>query len=186
MRDFFEFPVRGTIPQDHGYRILSGLSLRSPFLHGGGVQIAPLGGKRVQGGKSLQLHEGSRLRIRGITREQAHQIMSLGAFWCGDEMISVGPAHRKILRPSGKLSTRLLVLKDTVDETTFIEALKCKLPSTAIVELGRRRALKMKSHHYLGYSVRILGLTAEESLCIQETGLGKFRSMGCGVFQPTW
>jgi CRISPR/Cas system CSM-associated protein Csm4 (group 5 of RAMP superfamily) len=37
----------------------------------------------------------------------------------------------------------------------------------------------------LGYSVRVAELTLDESLILQERGLGGKRRMGCGVFRGT-
>ena len=36
----------------------------------------------------------------------------------------------------------------------------------------------------IGYALRVFGLTAEESIRLQEEGLGGRRRMGCGVFLP--
>jgi len=37
----------------------------------------------------------------------------------------------------------------------------------------------------VGYAVRVSGLSDEDSLKLQERGLGGKRRMGCGVFVPT-
>jgi CRISPR-associated protein Cas6 len=47
-----------------------------------------------------------------------------------------------------------------------------------------RRVLRIKDKRVVGFSVRALGLTAEESIRLQEEGLGGRRRMGCGVFVP--
>lgn len=47
-----------------------------------------------------------------------------------------------------------------------------------------RRVLRVKDKKVVGYSLRVLGLTAEESIRLQEQGLGGRRRMGCGVFVP--
>ena len=36
----------------------------------------------------------------------------------------------------------------------------------------------------VAYSLHVVGLTAEESVLLQEEGLGGRRRMGCGVFTP--
>ena len=47
-----------------------------------------------------------------------------------------------------------------------------------------RRVLRIKDRRVVGYSLRVLGLTAEESIRLQEEGLGGRRRMGCGVLLP--
>jgi CRISPR-associated protein Cas6 len=37
----------------------------------------------------------------------------------------------------------------------------------------------------VGYSVRVAGLSAEQSFRLQSAGLGGKRAMGCGIFRPT-
>jgi CRISPR-associated protein Cas6 len=47
-----------------------------------------------------------------------------------------------------------------------------------------RRVLKVREKRVVGYALRVTGLTAEESIRLQEEGLGGRRRMGCGVFAP--
>ena len=44
--------------------------------------------------------------------------------------------------------------------------------------------IQIKDKSIVGYALRVVGLTAEESIRLQETGLGGRRRMGCGVFLP--
>lgn len=48
----------------------------------------------------------------------------------------------------------------------------------------RRRVLRVKSQTHVGYAMVIHSLTAEESIRLQEEGLGGRRLMGCGNFLP--
>jgi CRISPR-associated protein Cas6 len=48
--------------------------------------------------------------------------------------------------------------------------------------LGKRRTLRIKDKEVVGYEVLVEALTAEESLNLQEHGLGGRRHMGCGIF----
>jgi CRISPR-associated protein Cas6 len=47
-----------------------------------------------------------------------------------------------------------------------------------------RRVIRIKGRRLVGYAVCVTGLTAEESLVVQEQGLGSHRRMGCGIFLP--
>jgi len=48
----------------------------------------------------------------------------------------------------------------------------------------RRHVLRIKGQQVVGFSVQLTGLTAEESVTVQEHGLGGRRKMGCGFFVP--
>lgn len=47
-----------------------------------------------------------------------------------------------------------------------------------------RRLLRIKDRRMVGYAVQVTGLTAEESIKLQEHGLGGRQKMGCGFFVP--
>lgn len=47
-----------------------------------------------------------------------------------------------------------------------------------------RRVLRIKDKKVVGYAVMLSGLTAEESVKVQEEGVGGRRHMGCGLFLP--
>jgi hypothetical protein len=49
-------------------------------------------------------------------------------------------------------------------------------------EKPRRHVLRVRDKKVVGFSVQINGLTAEESLKVQEHGLGGRKKMGCGFF----
>jgi hypothetical protein len=48
----------------------------------------------------------------------------------------------------------------------------------------RRRVIKVKSQTHAGYAMVVEGLTAGESIRLQERGLGGRHLMGCGLFLP--
>ena len=58
------------------------------------------------------------------------------------------------------------------------------ISAEAVLSLGKRRTLRIKDKEVVGYEVLVETLTAEESICLQEAGLGGRRHMGCGVFVP--
>jgi CRISPR-associated protein Cas6 len=45
--------------------------------------------------------------------------------------------------------------------------------------------LRIKEKRVVGFPLRVTGLTAEESITLQEQGLGGRSKMGCGFFMPT-
>jgi CRISPR-associated endonuclease/helicase Cas3 len=61
------------------------------------------------------------------------------------------------------------------------------VPSTRPAFAGQplRRVLRIGGKRVVGFAVRVTGLTPQESLLLQEVGVGGRRRMGCGVFSPT-
>lgn len=181
-----EFPLtRGVIPQDHGYLVLAGLSCPCPNLHGRhDIQIAPVRGTRTST-NDLRLDHNSVLHIRGISDDEADQLLDAGYFGIKDQVIYLPPRYRKrVLQPSGHLVSRVTLFRNCPQIEAFEEALAGVLPVGVTYTLGRQRAVRIKNMHWIGYRVTLTDLTPEQSLTIQSTGLGNGRSMGCGVFYP--
>jgi CRISPR-associated protein Cas6 len=49
----------------------------------------------------------------------------------------------------------------------------------------KRRVLRIKGETHVGFAMVVAGLTAEESIRLQENGIGGRRLMGCGLFVAT-
>jgi len=47
-----------------------------------------------------------------------------------------------------------------------------------------RRTVRIHDREVVGFALRVQDLTAEESLHLQEHGLGGRRLFGCGIFVP--
>ena len=175
---------RAKLPQDNGYIIMSALCRKFPFLHARGhYQIAPVRGTRRDHGRSIQLDHNSVLHIRGLPAEAAEAI---GSSWilASGQMIGLGKAVPVPLTPAPHLVSRQVVFDNIVNEAKFREEVQQIVGPEVQVSTGRRRGLHCKGRVFLGYSVTLAGLTPEQSLHIQNTGIGRFRSMGAGVFYP--
>lgn len=48
----------------------------------------------------------------------------------------------------------------------------------------RRKVMRIREKKVIGFALHATELTAEESLLLQEHGLGGRRKMGCGFFGP--
>lgn len=102
------------------------------------------------------------------------------------------------LRPAAEVWSRLVTLGQVREPAAFEEGLRRQLaglgvaaepiffPSTDPRGRGgpERRVLRIKGRKVVGFPVRVSGLTAEESLTLQDKGLGSRRRMGCGLFVP--
>lgn len=173
--------------EDGGYDILAGLSKNFPFLHGRhDLQIAPVRGTRTQTKGMLLTDRKSFLYVRGLTDQEA-MVLSHSYFVVKSSIMHLGKAEECTLTPSSALVSRLVVFETNrkmVDEAFMLDRLMQRLPNTSTIILGRQRTIEVKGTHFVGFGVRIEDLTDTESLAIQNSGIGKFTSMGCGVFGP--
>lgn len=194
------FDIEGTtIPLDHGYCLYSALCHVVPQLHGNKrAGVHPIRGRQSAPGV-LSLLETSRLRLR-LPSEEIAPYIALGGTVLDLEghRLQVRMPHVESLTQADSLGSRLVTFRGVLDPTMFeaavrqhLEGLKisCRpslVASTRAPWSGQpmRRVIKIKNKRVIGYSLRIHELTAQESLQLQEHGLGGRRRMGCGVFSP--
>lgn len=178
----FRFPLKAgaKLKEDNGYALLAGLTSIAPFLHGReSVQIAPIAGTRTSSGV-LTTDSRSKIQIRGISRQEA-ELLQEKSFRVSGEQVETGLVQEVKIVFFPCLASRLVIFRDTVSKEQFIEKVKEEAKS-GDVELGRRRVLTLKNNSMIGFSVVLKGLREEDAIRIQAEGMGKFTSMGCGVF----
>jgi CRISPR-associated protein Cas6 len=205
------FRVMGhSLPMDHGYTLYSTLSKLLPKLHNADwLAIHPISGFPGDR-KALQITNKSRLRLR-LPHDRLVEVMPLAgkqlvlADASNDCAIRLGVPEVYTLHPSAVLASRCVVIKvseaeksnRSPDREMFLAAIKSQLAGHEIEgdawidnrrdSRGRelsRRIVRVKGKSIVGYSVRVSGLSDEDSLKLQEVGLGGRRRMGCGIFVP--
>ena len=203
------FPVlsQAELPADHNYILFAALCRSIPELHGNdGFAVHPLAG-RIVGPRVMQLCDWSRLTIRcsansiGTLLPLAGKQISLA-----DRRLLIGIPQVQTLVPATALRSRLVTTKNGEELERFrteirrqLEAIPVNLasiwteeerrdhpetPTAAAVTIGKRRTLRIKDKEVVGYDILIEALSAEESLNIQQIGIGGRRRLGCGVFAP--
>jgi CRISPR-associated protein Cas6 len=159
--------------------------------------VHPIRGRHI-GGRTLQLTEHSRLIIR-VDAEHIARFLPLAgkSLRLLDRQIRIGVPQVHSLLPATALRSRLVTIKlpetasqkgDAAKES-FSAAIGRQFATLGIsiqpkCSLGKRRTLRIKDKEVMGYEVLIESLAAEESLTLQEHGLGGRRKMGCGIFTP--
>ncbi|MFQ5780494.1 MAG: type I-MYXAN CRISPR-associated protein Cas6/Cmx6 [Nitrospiria bacterium] len=180
--------IRSSIPVDHGYALYSAISRLIPEIHHmKDVGIHPIRGVYTGNGV-LNLNDRSRLILR-LSNEFIRPLLKLAgkALDVEGHRLQVGVCETMALRPVTALYSRLVTIKGFMEPEHFLEAAKRQLQEksiTAELQLGSRRTLKIKEKQVLGFEVLATGLTAEDSIQLQEAGIGGRRKMGCGVFSP--
>ena len=176
------------IPVDHGYALYAALSRILPDIHTAkAVGVQPIRGL-YNGNGTLHLTDFSRLILR-LPDEQIQAYLKLaGKRLAVDEhLLSVGVPEVRTLRPVVRLRARLVTIKGFLKEEEFLAAVHRQLQQLDIngqAHLGARRTFRIKDKQVVGFEMGVTQLTAEESLTLQENGLGGRRKMGCGMFVP--
>lgn len=186
----FAVKSAAVIPVDHGYHLYSGLCHIIPQLHeSDGYGIHPIRGQQT-GNRQLQLCSWSRLTVRA-TAENIPDLLVLSGkqLQIADRLLRVGVPEVHPLVPASALRSRLVTTKNGQDVERFEAEIRRQLnalqiSSQAILTIIKRRTTRIRDKEVVGHEVLLEALTAEESLTLQEHGLGGRRHMGCGVFVP--
>jgi CRISPR-associated endonuclease/helicase Cas3 len=190
-------PVRGSsLPADQGYGLLSALARQVPSIHQnpsiGILTVAGIGDKQ---GKIL-LTPQSQVRIR-LPIEALSGIYKLAGkrLRVGSHEVQLGIPEIFTLKPSSSLKARIVTIKGYLEVEEFEQAAQRQLKQLGIsgeVAVLRdqegmplRKTLKIKRHTIVGFSTVVRELGDEDSIRLQQVGLGGRRRMGCGFFLPT-
>lgn len=202
------FRVTGAeIPADHGFALFAAISRVLPTVHGDEtIGIHPIPGRLI-GGRMLALTDRSRLTIR-LDSDRVPEALPLAGkqLDIAGSAVRVGVPNIRALIPAARLRSRLVVIKGFLDAEPFLAAVRRQMEEIGVegaanlVERRRptsleggvgsrsdaapyvRRTLRIRGKTIVGYAVELSDLNAEESLNLQETGLGGRRRFGCGVF----
>ncbi|HTW92190.1 MAG TPA: type I-MYXAN CRISPR-associated protein Cas6/Cmx6 [bacterium] len=206
------FPVRGTpLPVDNGYIVYRAVARAVPWVAAEaqvGLAIVPIQGNPHRG--FLDLTPGSRLTFR--VGAEALPMLEPLAGQClvfGSATLILGQPTRSELRPAASLVSAFVVVEqcrysDEVEEwlaaqfralgIRAVPALRRKQVNehAGPSDTGRpasgcpyvRRFRQIGETAVVGWEVLARGLSPEESLRLQELGVGPGRRMGCGVFVP--
>lgn len=196
------FPVVGVeLPTDHGYPLYAALSNVLPGLHRPGFRfsVLPITGQYVGRGLLRLNPYQSRMRLR-LAAEEIPTVLPLA----GKELevlgrrIRLGVPQVHALHPASCLVAQSVTIKHATEAAPFLTAaerqfaglgLKGQLeipraiPGTRQRE-PRRHVMRIKDVRIVCFPLLVRGLSPDESLKLQETGLGGRRHMGAGFFVP--
>lgn len=203
------FRISGdSVPLDHGYLLYSSLSKMNPDLHQADwLGIHPINGIPAAPGK-LGLTQRSRLRFR-IPSDNITRLIRLAGkrialnYGGRRSSLTIGVPEVYLLEPAADLFSRYVTIKLSETEKTdqppnremFSDAIKSQLEKMNVrgdvwIDDVRdshdreysRRVIHIKQKAIVCYSVYVRNLSDEDSLRLQETGVGGRRRMGCGIF----
>jgi CRISPR-associated protein Cas6 len=199
------------IPADHGYALYGAVSRHVPWTHNPAQEalgIHPINGL-LAGNRLLHLTPSSRLTFR-LDSDHVRELLPLA----GKELdldghkLRVGVPTTYTLKPAATLRSRLVTFKHRMEPEPFLAKAQEELSKLSVKATpglirrggaksleGRneltadrspfiRRTLRIHDKEVVGFAMEVSGLSADESLRLQETGLGGRRRFGCGIFVP--
>lgn len=188
------FPVRGReIPVDHGYPLFAALSRvletpENPWLHEAETTGIHLVRGRYLGQGRLSLGPAARLGIRLPAGLIPRWLPLAGkTLQLGGDRLALGIPQPHALKPAPTLYAHLVTTRNGQDEARFDAEIARRLEALGIkgrARRGPRRTFRIKDRQVVAHGLWVTELTAEESIRLQETGLGGRRKLGCGVFVP--
>lgn len=195
------FPIIGeTIPVDHGYLLFAAMVNEVRAIHDMPVGIHPINGLLI-GKRQMKLTEKSRLTLR-LDHMLLPEILPLAGrrLKVGEGYIRIGVPSIRMLKPGSRCRSRLVVIRGFVTPESFLAAVERQMAAigitgraelirrSGVVDPGKdpfiRRTLRIKDKEIVGYALEVSALNQEDSLKLQEMGLGGRRHMGCGIFNP--
>jgi CRISPR-associated protein Cas6 len=193
------FPVRGrTVPRDHGYALYGAMSRLVPGVHGATwIGIHGIAAK-LANPEELTLEPMGTLRVR-VPADKIGELLALAGatLEVSGRRVDIGAPTVHALTPVAALDARLVVIRFTgglakpfdraAFDMRFVAEAQRQLLRHEVrgdLELCGRQSLTVGGQRVIGHSVRVLGLSADDSLKLQIHGLGGKRTMGCGMFRP--
>jgi CRISPR-associated protein Cas6 len=196
------FPVVGTrLPTDHAYGLYGACCRLLPCLHDGSMRfgMAPVTGPHIGNGLLQIDPKQSRFRLR-VAASDLPRVLPLAGkgLEVTGHRIRLGVPQIEALQPAPALIARTVAIKNATEVELFREAAQRQLPDLGIRGSPRvpehfdkgserkpiRRVVRVKEVRIVCFALLVDGLQDEDSLRLQEVGLGGRRHLGCGFFIP--
>ena len=194
----FRIECRGGLVVDHAYALYGEISRVLPWfetepdvalhtLHGaesGNGWLRP-----YKADELLHLSKRTRLRLR-LSKSRFEDAKHLvgQTLNIGDCTININRPTIRALSTQTTLLTRALVAENTQSENEFLhqatEMLNAKGIHPQRMMGGRQHAIKTADKTLYTRSLMIVDLAFDESIRLQQNGLGEHQKLGCGIFLP--
>lgn len=186
------------LPVDHAYALSQAVIQALPWfaveesagLHT--IYVADSGNGWMRPDRADALLHLSR-RTKLVLRLPSHRVEDAGKLIgqtldIGGNPMRVEKASIKPLSPITTLFSRYVVNQDEVDENGFLQEVMTRLTGMGIrpkkLLCGMERDIAAPDRIIRTRSLMVAELTVEESVKLQQQGLGADRKLGCGLFIP--
>ncbi|HKQ06425.1 MAG TPA: type I-MYXAN CRISPR-associated protein Cas6/Cmx6 [Blastocatellia bacterium] len=179
------FPLLGaTPPRADGRAMFRAISRLVPETANAGWLL--VSARRSSGALACapQVHLRMRLPQSRVSRmlELAHRWLQIGG-----QPVRLGTPGISLLKPCASLYARCVVINGCSRPEAFLDALCWRLDEMGIaceIELGRRERFRAGRRRVVGFALTLHDLSEDDSIALQEQGLGNHRHLGCGFFVP--
>ncbi|KAA6185959.1 type I-MYXAN CRISPR-associated protein Cas6/Cmx6 [Thiohalocapsa marina] len=189
-----------SIPVDHAHALSAALLAAAPCLRkpGAGIHTIHVAGSQNgwerpdhNGDQQLHLSRRTRLCIR-LPREDVAELreqLQGQTLDVGGSALRMGACKERLLSKETTLLARYVAGPAAAEEEhAFLQWVDAELTELGIkvrkALCGKATPLSTPSGPLQTRSLMLAGLTAEESILLQQLGLGPHREMGCGLFIP--
>lgn len=175
------------LAREHAQALQQALCAQWPWLNTDpGAGIHPI--KVVPGTQEeALLSRRARLVLR-VGEHRAAELLAQGALELevAGQRLRLGAAHTRELQPHATLYA-YKVAAASADEPAFMAALAPELAQLGIASepvCGKRQRLLISGQVQHTFSLMLHQLSPQQSLRVQQCGLGPHRLLGCGLFVP--
>ena len=188
-----------TLPLDHAHALSSALLKVLPWLEDeayAGIHLihgaaSGNGWFRPEDTENELLHLSRRTRMRlrvPRKRLQDTQALSGQSLDIEGHPLEVGNSDVSQLSSLPTLFSRYVITREDLDETQFLEAAAGQLKALDIpcrkMLSGITHTMKFPDAEVFTRSLMVADLDPEQSVRLQQVGLGEGRTIGCGLFLP--
>lgn len=199
---FVDYAFRVTcdaLPIDHAYPLFQAIGTVLPWIEdekdfgihsihvaeSGNGWVRPDGGR----GESIHLSRRTRLVVRTpIRRIPEIRILQGKNLDFRGRPLGIGEGRERPLVPADTLFARYVVTDENTPEARFVDYLADRLQGLSIpvrkLLCGRTHTIETPTTRIFTRSVMVADLSREDSLRLQEKGIGPRRLLGCGLFIP--
>lgn len=183
------FELQGTLlPRDHGYPLFLELSRLLPWLSGEKLAgIHHISGAETGKNDLLILGRRARLVIRiPANREEDVMTLSGQTIEIGGFKLVIGKGKAKPLTRHTPLYAHCVTTGSTDEEgfTRDVIRMMDEMKITCRFICGRRQTITTADGMAYGYSLMLHDLPVDQSILVQQRGMGSNRKIGCGIFVP--
>ena len=188
-----------TLPLDHAHALSSALLKVMPWLEDeayAGIHLihgaaSGNGWFRPEDTENELLHLSRRTRMRlRVPRKRLPDTQALSGQSLDIEghPLEVGNSELFLLSSLPTLFSRYVITREDLDETQFLEAAAGQLKALDIpcrkMLSGISHTMKLTDGAVFTRSLMVADLDPEQSVRLQQVGLGEGRTIGCGLFLP--
>lgn len=182
------FPLSGQdLPRDHGQALQIALCVQFPWLAFDAIAavhpIKLVPGNGDQGLLSRRAKLILRVAMSRMSELMAQTGIELPVAGC---QLRLGPAHARDLHPHTTLYAYKVAASGAC-EIAFMDAVNSELDRLSIGGervCGKHDQMMLSGQLTDTFSLMVHALPPDQSLRLQQQGLGPYRLLGCGVFVP--